>query len=692
MRFFYSLAIVLCILSSRADAQIWWQNDFGPWGGAVHRVYEGADGVLLALTDTGIFESDDSGEDWRAIPFARGTYHLAYRTSSGTLLALEDSVVLRCPAGESSWTRGTGGIYVPKTDVWHQYGGGVFEHSSGLLFMAGYGGMYVSDDDGRSWTQYPLTRLTEGAAYWTEDDSGTVYCGSETFRPPDMTMCDIRLIDLQGERRYISRVHALGNRRLLAWCSSISSWLLSTDGGTQWTVTYDVPGRGDPWLVSSTRSGTVLALFDSSRVMYSTDRGTQWQYTAPVPVEQHDVLSAYCSAAGELFVATAFPGVYRYDMNLDRWIPRMEHMLQSATSHVLQDATGSVLTVVVADQTVRRLENDGEWRMLLEAPRPVSDMLVSSSGALLVACYGGGVLRSIDGGSTWSAPVTNGSSWNCLLELQDGRLLAGCSPGLLVSEDDGVTWDEAAALESIDVEALYQLDTGEILIGGEFGVALLDTDLGITHQTRPSWLPVVKLNADATGVLYAGTTGDGLYGSSDHGVTWSAVGFDGEDITGLVGVNTGFCFVATRTRGIHESRDGGLQWQAYNDGLQTERILDLSEAAGGHLLLATERGVARSTLPVLAPAYHTPEFTLSQGAPNPAVGTAEFTWSIPHAGSVRMLLYDLLGRTLRTVFSRTASAGLYVEHVDVSAMASGTYLCVLEFDGARKSVSFQLAR
>jgi ligand-binding sensor domain-containing protein len=248
------------------------------------------------------------------------------------------------------------------------------------------------------------------------------------------------------------------------------------------------------------------------------------------------------------------------------------------------------------------------------------------------------------------------------------------------------------ACESLDIETMCARFSGEIVLGGEFGVVVLSADLRILHQSRPSWLPVISLAADAAAGIYAGTLGDGLYRSIDDGLTWTHLGLEGEEITGIVPSDEDFCFVATRTHGIFETRDGGRQWHAYGEGLRSEEILDLHAGYDGFLYAGTVAGVAKSALPVLTARYLAPDFTLSQSSPNPAIGTATFSWSVPRAGKVRMSIYDILGRQQRVIFDRLETAGLFSENVDTGGLLSGTYFCVLGFEGNMLVEKFQVLR
>jgi hypothetical protein len=69
-------------------------------------------------------------------------------------------------------------------------------------------------------------------------------------------------------------------------------------------------------------------------------------------------------------------------------------------------------------------------------------------------------------------------------------------------------------------------------------------------------------------------------------------------------------------------------------------------------------------------------------APNPASRRATVRYAVPEGagGDVTLRLYDVLGRTVRTVTAR-AEAGRHTRTLDVSGLASGTYFLLLQAGG-----------
>jgi Secretion system C-terminal sorting domain len=68
------------------------------------------------------------------------------------------------------------------------------------------------------------------------------------------------------------------------------------------------------------------------------------------------------------------------------------------------------------------------------------------------------------------------------------------------------------------------------------------------------------------------------------------------------------------------------------------------------------------------------EFGLSQNYPNPFNPSTTIKYQLPKASDVKIVLYDILGRSVATLVSERKAAGFYQVNFNASTLASGTYL------------------
>jgi hypothetical protein len=78
------------------------------------------------------------------------------------------------------------------------------------------------------------------------------------------------------------------------------------------------------------------------------------------------------------------------------------------------------------------------------------------------------------------------------------------------------------------------------------------------------------------------------------------------------------------------------------------------------------------------------EFFLAQNYPNPFNPATTIDYSLPEPGSVRLIVYDLLGRQVARLVDEHQSAGPHTAVFDATQHASGTYIYVLT-EGSRIS-------
>jgi hypothetical protein len=82
------------------------------------------------------------------------------------------------------------------------------------------------------------------------------------------------------------------------------------------------------------------------------------------------------------------------------------------------------------------------------------------------------------------------------------------------------------------------------------------------------------------------------------------------------------------------------------------------------------------------------DYTLMQNYPNPFNPTTNINFALPSAGSVKLTVFDVTGRTLAVLVDSKLNAGSYSFDWDASNYTSGVYLYKLEFNGSASGFSF----
>jgi hypothetical protein len=79
------------------------------------------------------------------------------------------------------------------------------------------------------------------------------------------------------------------------------------------------------------------------------------------------------------------------------------------------------------------------------------------------------------------------------------------------------------------------------------------------------------------------------------------------------------------------------------------------------------------------------DFKLGQNYPNPFNNSTIINYQLSVANDVKLVIYDLLGREVKTLVDQFQNAGTYSIQFDASGLASGIYNYVLSTGDRRES-------
>ena len=224
-----------------------------------------------------------------------------------------------------------------------------------------------------------------------------------------------------------------------------------------------------------------------------------------------------------------------------------------------------------------------------------------------------GMFKSTDIGITWSSiPATGlrfGTRFNNYFAQSGNTFLMGMDElGVFRSLDTGRTWKQSIAgfppASSIDNSLLNIHDT---IVSGTHSDGIYGTinngnawrKIGTrNNKDTLSNANVYALFNPAPNIILAGTCGDGLYRSADNGRTWKHI-IAGLPYTQFGNYECDYSFTRSgpnillaTTNGIYYSTNNGLTWNASN--LNGDRISAFSIAANGNVAVA---GVAEGVFP-----------------------------------------------------------------------------------------------
>jgi photosystem II stability/assembly factor-like uncharacterized protein len=371
----------------------------------------------------------------------------------------------------------------------------------------------------------------------------------------------------------------------------------------------------------------------------TTDGGKSWQSIKNGLIEDSDIFSIVIDPGQPRTVfLSACSGIYKSE-NAGELFRKIQGIPSSArrTRVLTQDPQHSEIVYAGTTEGLYKTVDGGKSFKAMTGPDViVNDVYVDAknSDRVLLATDRGGVLASQDGGTTF-APTNEGFSGRkveaLLVDCSDpARLYAGVVNdksygGVFVSADGGARWEQlgAAGLDGRDVFALAETQDGTVLAGTSHGIFALEA--GTAEAPGFHWQPrnviantltktatethygkrvnvekqvkdtVRELESrvtalDLSGNAWLAATTGGLYSSRDKGASWQ-----GGPVMGAVDYLSvsvrGATLAAARPDEVILSFDAGLTWMPMRIPAMLTRIHRVAFSADGTLWLGAREGV-----------------------------------------------------------------------------------------------------
>jgi photosystem II stability/assembly factor-like uncharacterized protein len=331
------------------------------------------------------------------------------------------------------------------------------------------------------------------------------------------------------ESASISDMIASGSNLLIAaqgGCPSYLNVFKSTDNGATWTGTTGLNGKIVNSLAIKGTSvwATFFALPNNSGIARSTDNGNTWQ-VVPSPITD----------AGESIVS-------------DQAI------------------------IVAEDNFIWRSTDDGASWDVVEQFNLTGISSFAKAGTKLFGASGAGIETSTDNGANWNfEPFSNGAY---SFSANGSTIFLGSYSKVFKSTDLGATWIDMSA--GLGKGAIYALlyDGSTVFAGTPADAVGIYRSINGGQKWEPAaaGLPIaseIRSMIAFEGYVFAGTQGDGIYRSSDHGDTWTKADINNS----LLAHQLVFAFCAKDNalyagaiNGIYKSTDGGATFQRILNG------------------------------------------------------------------------------------------------------------------------------
>lgn len=461
------------------------------------------------------------------------------------------------------------------------------------------GGLYRSDDDGKTWSYSGLAMQSVRTIYRHTD--GKIWAGMQPG---------------------------------LAY---------SSDDGNSWTslnTSQSVFGI-------AINSSAHLFVGNWGGLFRSTDNGTSWS-EINMGIPSPKVNELFLSKAGTLFAGLFLGGLWRSSNDGTSWVLASNDFASASFDVITQ--RGTTLYAASSEKGLYRSIDDGvTWTPTSTGPEQggISAILMIDDQTIIAGRDNGTIIKSTDAGSSWTTAfsVPGDASVYSLANVRAGIILAGTNHGgVFRSTDNGATWTGAnSGLTNVSPISMTIDSKGVIYtsqsVSGNLGALHTSTDFGQSWSILPSASSgTPHLAIGPSDVLYAAYLFEGPYHTANHGATWIpdtagapriyiscftvsaqgdlAIGGDngvlysrkgGEtqwfNLSGKVGssrilslafIGTAL-FVGTANDGLYRTKDRGATFEKLASGMTEYTISAITENPGDGVYVAAYGGVYRST-------------------------------------------------------------------------------------------------
>lgn len=314
---------------------------------------------------------------------------------------------------------------------------------------------------------------------------------------------------------------------------------------------------------------------------------------------------------------------------------------------------------------------------------------------LFAGTLSGGVFRSTNNGTNWVSVNTGLTNLTVYSITAAGtNLIAGTGDGVFLSTNNGALWSFRGlsgnlifALGVIGTELFAGTSGDGVYRSSNSGINWIQVNTGLTNTA------IQSLTASGTN-LYAGTF-SGVFRTSNNGTNWINTGGLAGVIVNALTATGGNIFAGASGGGIFLTTNSGANWTSVGAGMPNTTINTLIVSgsyifAGALSGMVYKRTLSEMITPVNPVSSEIPvDFSMSQNYPNPFNPTTNVKIQMPKGGFVKLTVFDITGKEVKILVNEYLSAGTYNVDFDASLNSSGIYfytITVGDFSQTRKMV------
>ena len=689
MRIYLMLIVFICTLNGSAQDR--WEKLNGPKGAVITGLFAKGDTVFAG---TGfykglIFYSTNRGYTWSKADFKTSYLELGDQSRINRFIFSDDGGVI-VAAGRNglyksfnltNWSR----ILRNNEDYW-----GLGKDISGALYASGvHGTIFRSSNNGTIWNAMNSGTTDPIVTFLLAKDS-SMLAGSYMKVLKKKFNSDVwELIEFQDQNNLdlftdtTNNVYAYNNGYLY----------LSTDNGLKWDMLDTNHFFYGTYVYSMIFNNRIIGSCGTNifqpgwGIILSDDKGVTWKYSnTGLPVKITAVKLA--KSGNDTYVGTNAAGVFKSTDFGESWFAVNNGITSADTWDITFDNDGSIYAACWSNGIQKSTDKGNTWEVINNGLTNVYlYSIISDDNNNLIAGTDQGIFRSTDKGLLWvqTNPAGNNFAYRLYKDKFNRIYSMNYGDGIYRTTDLGVTWykiDNGFASRYVFGIAM---DSNNNLYAGTWGGNIYKST-----NDGANWLllrsssiyncVIDRIMITPKGDIFATNTDEGVLRSTDNGLTWTIQnqGLTGTGVTALGISSKGELYVSTKDDKLFNSTNNGDTWSNAVSNLKMIKVQDISFDKEDNVYLATDESVWRSnpdsTVYVNDKSPTVTNYSLSQNYPNPFNPVTTIKYSISNNGLVKLQIFDILGREVKTLVNEEKPTGEYEVQFNGSSLASGVYI------------------
>lgn len=633
--------------------------------------------------------------------------------------------ILKSTNGGTTWTNYTAGLpsltYCSRIVIKPGF-------SNLLLAAMGTAGLYRSTDAGVTWSQLVAGRCDDivfspdgnsafivggGTGYRKSTDGGATFVSNSTF--PVGTRNHLAICRNTPTVLY-SSVHA---------GSSITVYKSTNSGDnfTQVAVGHDFNG-GQAWYdfyMQVNPFDPNYAYVGAVDIWRTTNGGTTFENITNgyaggvVHVDEHNM--DFNPANSNELMAVNDGGIWKSTNRGTNWINLNEGLTLTQFYRIAGDPNNvNHIMGGTQDNGTQRTLGTSNWAAAFGGDGGEVCFQSQNTQFILGEAQNTDLRRSNDGGVSWVA-ANNGlsgtGSWvgPIISHPTLPEIFYTARQQIFKTTTWGAIWFPISSGTSGTIrEMAISRSNPQVLFATAGSTVYRSTDGGVTFASVTTGLPgrtitSVYVHPDSANVAlitYSGFGAGKVYKTTNGGSSWNNISGNLPDspvndvLIYYPGTPTSIYYAAMDI-GVFFTNDYGTTWVELADGLPNTVAMHLDyHQATNRLRIGTHgRGVWETLNPVGLINYSNEipkEFSLTQNFPNPFNPVTTIRYNILKEGFVKLAVYDILGRELKSIISGNQKPGTYTVQFDGSDLSSGVYFYKLMADGFTETKKMMITK